>query len=292
MKPELKLRIFFKVERRHGLHFITLLHELQNGLNHGLSKENLRKFQISCKGLQLYMKIITYGSTITYIFGVAIIYTIIYFSQEDRFYVLIILSHYPTGVYVALKTVSLLSLTIFMACSTFEYLTMRYQQINQQFKRITNKNVNSLEALIKAHNEVTVMVKDCNLLFSKLLGVAYLYSRFLVNLLLFISIFGNSLIYVRLMASVLAVFTIISLYLLSYMPAKVSTEAHRCYNTINSINARNEIPLPTKLKVRLFFNIVLKMRFENFVFYLCLITFIVNNLIYIVFKNFSVGVQL
>jgi hypothetical protein len=65
-------------------------------------------------------------------------------------------------------------------------------------------------------------------------------------------------IYARVITSVLAVFTIIGLYLLSYKPAKVSTEAHRFYNTINSIIVRNKIPLPTKLKVRLFFKIVLK----------------------------------
>jgi hypothetical protein len=213
------------------------------------------------------MKIITYSSSIAFIFGLAISYTILYFSQEDRFYVLLLLFHYAIGVYVTLKTISIATLNVFMGCSTFEYLAMRYQQINQQFKRITNKNLNSLEALIKAHNEVTVMVKDCDLLFSKLLGVTYLYSRFLVNLLLFISIFGKSLIYVRVLASLFAVFATISLYLLSYMPAKVSTEAHRCYNTINSINARNEIPLPTRLKVISFFKIVLKIESKNYVIY-------------------------
>ncbi len=201
------------MERRHGLHFIPLLYGLQNGLNHGLSKENLRKFQISCKAMQsLLMKIIIYGANTVVIFGLAIIYLIIYFSQEDRFYLLIILFHYSIEVYVTLKTTPVISLSVFMGCSTFEYLTMRYQQINQQFKRVTNKNINTLEALIKAHNEVTAMVEDCDLLFSKLLGVVYLYARFLVNLLLFISIYGNSLIYARLIASVLAIFTVIVLY--------------------------------------------------------------------------------
>jgi hypothetical protein len=204
------------------------------------------------------VKIFIYGGSFTFISGLAIIYLIIYFSQEDRFYLLTILFHYSIGVYVALKTVSVLSLTGFMLCLTFEYLTMRYKQINQQFKRITNNNLNSLEAIIKAHNEVTVMLKDCDLLFSKIFGVHYFYSRFLVNLLLFISIYGNSLIYARVIASVLAVITTISMYLMSYMPAKVSTEANRCYNTINSINARNKIPIPTKLKVKLFFKITLK----------------------------------
>ncbi len=203
-----------------------------------------------CKTIELLsMKIIIYGANFTVIFGLAIIYLIIYFSQEDRFYLLTILFHYSIEFYVAIKIISIHALTVFIVCSTFEYLRMRYQQINQQFKTITNKNLNYLEALIKAHNEVTVMVKDCDLLFSKLLGVFCLNARFVVNLLLFISIYGNSLIYARIMASVLAVFTFIVLYLLSYIPAKVSTEAHRCYNNINSINARNKIPILTKLKV-------------------------------------------
>jgi hypothetical protein len=244
------------VERRHGLHFIPLLHGLQNGLNHKLSKENLRKFQIRCKSIQLlWMKIIIYGGNFTVISGLAIINLIIYFSQEDKFYLLIILFHFPFVIYVTIKTISVHALSIFMVCSTFVYLSMRYHQINQQFKKITNNNLNCLEALIKAHNEVTAMVKDCDLLFSKLLGVYCLYARFLFNLLLFISIFGNSLIFARVLASILAVFTFIGLYLVSYMPAKVSTEAHRCYNTINSINARNKIPFQIKLKVRSFFKI-------------------------------------
>jgi hypothetical protein len=230
---------------------------LQNGLNHGLSKENLKKFQIRCKAMQLlWMKIINYGANMTIIFGLAIIYLIMYLLQDHRFYLLIILFHYSIGVYVALKTIPLITLTVFMVCSTFEYLKICYQQINQQFKRITNKNLNSLQALIRAHNEVTAMLKDCDLLFSKILGVYYFYTRFLVNLLLFI--YGNSLIYARVIASVLAVFTVIGMYLSFYMMAKVSSEAHRCYNTINSINAKNKIPTPTKLKVRLFFNVVLK----------------------------------
>ncbi len=204
----------------------------------------------------LWMKIINYGSNITLIFGLTIINIIFYFSQEDRLYLLIILFYLSIGLYVASKTISLITLSIYMGSLIGIYLKLRYQQINQQFKRMTNKNLMSLEALIKAHDEVTVMVKDCDLLFSKFLGVYYMYARFLVNLLLFISIYGN--IYTRVIASILAVFTIIGFYLLTCLPAMLSTEAHRSYNIINSINARNKIPIQTKLKVRLFFKTVLK----------------------------------
>ncbi len=207
----------------------------------------------------LWMKIIVYGVNISVVPGLAITYLIMYFSQEDRFYLLILLFLYPIGTYAHLKIMSVIGLTGFTGCSTIEYLIMRYQQINQQFKTITNnKNLNSLEVLIKEHNEVTVMVKDCDLLFSKLLGSYYLYARFFINLLLFVSIYGNSLIWARIIAPILAVLTIMILYLMSYLTAKVSTEAHRCYITINSINVRYKIPIPTKLKVRLLLKIVLK----------------------------------
>ncbi len=136
-----------------------------------------------------------------------------------------------------------------MGCSLWFYLRLRFQQITKQFESITNKNLNSLEALIRAHNTVTVMTKDFDKACSKFLGVFYFYAPFSVNLVLVIAIYGNSLIYVRFVFAILTVFTIIALYLCAYIPAQISTEAHRCYNTINSINARYQMPLMTKLKV-------------------------------------------
>jgi hypothetical protein len=200
----------------------------------------------------LWMKIVNYISVVTIIFGMGVIYLILYILKDDKFYFLLILFCFLYSVYVTIKIGIIITSTVFMANSTSLYLKLRFQQINQQFKRITNKNLNSLEALIKAHNRVTVMVKDCDLLISKLYGAYYFYAPFLVNILLFITIYGNSVIYTRVIAGVLAIFTIIGLYLLSYMPAQVSTEAHRCYKTINTINARYQIPLMTKLKVRSF----------------------------------------
>ncbi len=152
------------------------------------------------------------------------------------------------------------------------YLRLRFQQITKQFERITNKNLNCLEALIRDHNTVTVMTKDCDKALSKFLAIFYFNAPFIVNLLLVISIFGNSLIYWRFGITILAVFTVIGLYLCSYIPAQVSTEAHRCYNTINSINVRYNIPLKTKLKVRPFLGHN-RNSFKNFVFAIIL-TFI------------------
>ncbi len=112
------------------------------------------------------MKIINYSSIVTIIFGMGVIYLILYILKEDKFYFLIILFCFLYSVYVTVKVGIIITSTVFIANSTSLYLKLRFQQINQQFKRITNKNLNSMEALIKAHNRVTVMVKDCDLLIS------------------------------------------------------------------------------------------------------------------------------
>jgi hypothetical protein len=114
------------------------------------------------------------------------------------------------------------------------YLRNRFQQITKQFEGIWAKNMNSLQSLIREQNRVTLMV---------------------INLLLCISIYGKWSIhtssYIRSITAMMGIFTSIGMYLLSYIPTQVSTEAHRCYNTINSINTRNKILLQTKLKIRL-----------------------------------------
>jgi hypothetical protein len=259
------LIIFWKDERSHGLHFIPLLYALQNGLNHGLSKENLKKFQISCKFMQLlWMKIINYCSEFFALFVIGIVLLTIYIRQDYNFHFIPVLIIYLLAIFVTIKTLSSICLSICMGYSLMFYLRLRFQQITKQFERITNKNLNSLEALIRAQNTLTVMTKDCDKVCSKLLGVFYFYAPFIVNLLLVISIYGNSLIYVRFVFAIYAVFTVIGLYLCAYTPAQVSTEAHRCYNTINSINTSYKIPLQTKLKVRSFLGHI-RNSFENFV---------------------------
>ncbi len=218
------------------------------------------------------MKIINYSSDFVVLFVFGIVLLTIYIRQDYNFYFIPLLVFYLLAIFVTIKTLPSITLSICMGYSAIFYLKFRFQQITKQFERITNENLNCLEALIKAHNTVTVMTKDCNKAYSKFLGVFYFYAPFIVNLLLVISIYGNSLIYWRFGISILAVFTVIGLFLCAYIPAQVSIEAHRCYNTINSINARYNIPLKTKLKVRSFLGHN-RNSFKNFVFTIVL-TFI------------------
>ncbi len=188
----------------------------------------------------------------TSITTITIIHLIVYIRQDYNFYFVIILIFVLLASYVTVEIVSLMTVGVVVIYCTALYPRLRFQQITKQFQRISAKNLNSLQSLIRDHNRVTVMTKDCDIFFSKGLAIYYFYAPVIINLLLCISIYGKSSIYIRSLFSLLAVFMSIGMYLLSYIPTQVSTEAHRSYNTINSINARNKIQLQTKLKVRLY----------------------------------------
>jgi hypothetical protein len=80
-----------KVERSHGLNFIDSLHTLLIGLNHELSKENLRKLELKCKLLQLFwLKLMYFSSVAVMITTIAIILLIIYMRQDYDYYFVIL----------------------------------------------------------------------------------------------------------------------------------------------------------------------------------------------------------
>jgi len=235
------------------MYFIDHLNALQNGRNHGLSKENLRKFQIKCKFWQLFwIKFMNPLTIFILITAIATAYLYIYISQVYEFYFIILVMFYLLAAYIIVETVSIISLIVLIIYCTALYLRLNFEQTTKQIRRISAKNLKSLQPLIREHNRVTIMTKDCDIFFSKLFGVLYFYMPFIVNLLLCIAIYGKSSIYARYISKMLAIFTYIGMYLFSYVPTQVSTEAHRCYNTINSINARYRMQLQTRFKVNFF----------------------------------------
>jgi len=241
------------VERNHSLYFVNQLYALQNGQNHGLSKQNLRKFQIRCKFAHfVFMKCFNYTMCFLLIGVILIFYIIIYIRQDYEFYFIINLMFLLLAAFTAIKMVATIALTIFIIYSTALYLRLNFQQITKQFQTITVKNFNLVKVLIRDHNRVTVMTNDCNMFFSKFFGVIYFYAPVIFNLFLCIIIYGESSIYVRAIHAALAVGSFGIFYLITYIPTQVSSEAHRCYRTINSLNARINFPLQTKFKVRLF----------------------------------------
>ncbi len=241
------------MERSHRMYYIEQLYTLHSGQNHGLSKENLRKFQIKSKFWQLFwMKFMNPLTEFTSITAVAVVLLYVYISQVYDYYFIILVMFFLLSIYIIVKIVPTYSMGVLIIYCAALYLKLRFQQITKEFQRISAKNLDSLQSLIREHNRVTLMTRDCNIAFNKFLGVAYFYTPFIVNLLLCITIYGKSSLYIRIIVALLAIFTSIGMYLFSYIPTQVSTEAHRCYDTINSINARYKMKLETRFKVSFF----------------------------------------
>ncbi len=182
----------------------------------------------------------------------AAVYLYIYISQDYNFDFITLLMFFIFAAYIIVKVVPIYSWGVVVFYFAALYLRLNFQQITKQFQRVSAKDLKSLQLLIREHNRVTLMTKNCNIFFSKIFGLLYFYGPLIVNLLLCITIYGKSSIYIRYISGMLAIFTSIGMYLLSYIPTQVSTEAHRCYNTINSINARYQMELQTRFKVSFF----------------------------------------
>ncbi len=247
------LNEFFSVEiaeRNHKM--VKPLFMLQNGLNHGLSKDSLRKFQMKLKFWQLIlMKIANYFTTPLAILALATLFLIVYISQDYNFHLIILVLFFVAVTYLVVVIASTLTMGVVSIYAIALYLRMRFQQITKQFEEISAKNIDSLQSLIRDHNRVTVMTKDCDTCLNKLMAIVYFYAPVCINLALCTLIYGKSSIYTRSGLAIIATFASVGTYLFSYTSTQVSTEAHRCYNIINSINARNKIQLQAKLKVRL-----------------------------------------
>ncbi len=208
---------------------------------------------MKCKFWQLFWtKFMNPLTDFLIITTIAMVYIYIYISQVYDYYFIILVMFFLLAAYVIVKSVGMYSVGAVTIYCTALYLRLRFQQITKQFQTISAENLNLLQSLIREHNRVSVMAQDCDILFSKICGLLYFTLPFIVNLMLCIAIYGNSQIYMRSLFSIVAIFTSIGMYLFSYIPTQVSTEAHRCYNTINSINARNKIQLQIKFKVSFF----------------------------------------
>jgi len=132
---------------------------------------------------------------------------------------------------------------------TIYYLTLRFKQISLQLKQIQNKNFIYLLELIASHNILTIYTKKYNILFSLIMFVMYVIGTIGINLTIYLSIYGNLHIILRFFVIILSISAFILLFSLTYTSAMLTTEAHKVYNTINSIFVRYKLPLIIKLKV-------------------------------------------
>jgi len=126
----------------------------------------------------------------------------------------------------------------------------------------------SFDWFIKSHSKLTENVDQYNRIYKYFGGLAYFFG-YIIDIFFFIAFYGRSHFYLRYFALMVGIFVSIVLYLAFYESAALSQEAHRPYATINSIIAKRQLTIKSKLKVsqisnyieyHLKINLFLKMR--------------------------------
>jgi hypothetical protein len=186
---------------------------------------------------------------ICFVTNLAIFYFNAYTSQEYNYSLPILLIWYSIYTLWAYSECQVFASVNAAYYVTTYYFTLRFNQISQQLKRIQKKNFMRLLELISAHNILSIYTEKCNILFSLVICVMYLIGTVVINLMIYLSIYGNLHIILRLTVINVSIFALIFLFSLTYNSAVLTTEAHKAYDTANSIFVRYKFPLIIKLKV-------------------------------------------
>jgi len=239
-------------ERDRKLYFIHILNALQNDSNHCLSSEKLRKLKINCKIDQIFCFKFAYLFVVLfYALMIAIFSTTVYMSQENNYSLILLIIWFVLSV-VWISKISRVALTTLLTfyLITF-YLKLRFQQISEQFtKKLSDEKSRTILGSIHIHNRVTVITDQCNQFFRYILAILYFFGTVFINVMLCVAIIGHSQIYLRFILINIVTVTIFINYSTISSCAKLSTEAHLCYNTVNSIAVKTKLSLFTQLKVK------------------------------------------
>lgn len=243
----------FTGERNHKLHFIKYFNALQNGLNHNISTNNLKKFQLISR---LGYSLLNFSYLLTSLIQIVLLWVLsIYAYITQQYYYSLI----PLLIWNILISISI---PLHMSSGYFTpiilylsqlYLKMRFNQIAiniNEMKIITKRNMKFLIGMISDHNEISMMTNQFNQCLRYLMFLVYISSTIVVNTNIFIALYGNSDLFMRIFLFIIAIIIIVCQYLNFNTSANLSKEAHRCYNHINSMLSKyHSISLIQKLKV-------------------------------------------
>jgi hypothetical protein len=237
------------------LYFINHLYALQNDLNHCLSIQNLRKFQIRCRLYQLILLKVSRIPLVVMFSGiqlVAILYYAVYEPKSNNNSLIILLIWFPFHCFWAWIQNSLVVITGGILYITIYYVKLRFRQITEQIKISMAKSKISkhfLKKILLAHNNLTIITNDYNKIFNYFMATVYIVATVNLNLLFYLSFYAKMHVFIRINIFIVAMTGVLLIYLATYTSAILSKEAHITYNSFNSIIIRTQLPINIRLKV-------------------------------------------
>ena len=144
------------------------------------------------------------------------------------------------------------------------YIKFRLDQINQKYKLIHKGNILNeklfnasipftfmkLKRLIDEHYDIAFIIVQLNEMFNKIVAIIYIGMTIAIDISIYIVFYGHNS-YVRFLSFNLAVLLLIGTYFIAYASASLITKAHWAYPLLNSLIAKNKIPLKYKFKVQI-----------------------------------------
>ena len=107
-----------------------------------------------------------------------------------------------------------------------------------------------LKRLINEHYDIALIIVQLNEMFNKIVAIVYIGMTIAIDISIYIVFYGyNS--YVRFLCFNLAVLLLIGTHFLAFVLASLIIKAHWAYPFLNSLIAKNKIPLKYKFKVQL-----------------------------------------
>ena len=123
-----------------------------------------------------------------------------------------------------------------------------------------------LKRLINEHYDIALIIVQLNEMFNKIVAIVYIGMTIAIDISIYIVFYGHNS-YVRFLNFNLAVLLLIGTYFLTFVSASLITKAHWAYPLLNSLIAKNKIPLKYKFKVQIsqiLLFILTKITIDNF----------------------------
>ena len=236
--------------------FIKLIN-MRMDSDHGLTEKNLRKLSMMSKLIEtINFKLMLFSCTSLFT-AVYLLFAIIAYLRQDFPIPLISLVFWTIVMSIAGKEWSaIIVFTYSMVFYYTYYLSLRYRQLLQTLRLTPIIGFDQMvKVIIRKHVNLTKMTRDSNVFFSKIILVNHVISTITENLLCYIFLYGRGIIYFRLANACVAIFGFTLMLVITRVSATLSSDAHRFYNPVNSLNTQISCNTKDRLKVSL--NIIL-----------------------------------
>jgi len=136
---------------------------------------------------------------------------------------------------------------------TQKFLQYRFEQVNCMFQ--DSKSARDVIKAIEEHVQICAYLVKNNQTMSLILGFAYYIATPMIDFIIYQAIYVNSIWFIQTIFILLAILSVIFLYLLAYSSTTLYKAAHAPYKRLNAIMAKKEMKMSRTERIKIAFYI-------------------------------------